>query len=81
MNEKDDAQIEELLNSFIDDELNERQQTEIKRLQADVNGNNGAIQLCRHLLASLAAEEVKGETAEAVEQSEAAKPNGEAAVP
>ena len=48
------------------------------KLMADVNGNNGAIQLCEQLLAQLDAEkaEALGQDAGQGEQGEAAKPNG-----
>lgn len=48
------------------------------KLMADVNGNNGAIQLCQQLLAQLDAQQTEalGQDPEQSEQSEATKPNG-----
>lgn len=50
---------------------------------ADVAANNGAIQICQHLLANLAAESdaAQAETHEAADQGEQAKPNGEVTAP
>ena len=56
-------------------------QAQVNKLQADVNANNGAIQLCQNFLASLAADAAKAEAVEPTEQSEEAKPNGEVAAP
>lgn len=56
--------------------------------QLDLEANNGALQLCRHLLASLAADADVAEAAaeeagveEVAAQSESAKANGEASAP
>ena len=55
------------------------------KCQADVAANNGAIQICRHLLAELATEvaanAAQAETHEATEESKSAKANGEAVGP
>jgi len=53
---KDESNIDELLNSFVDGELNERQQTEIRRLiahDADAAGRLREIQKCKMLVGSL----------------------------
>lgn len=72
MNDKDRTHIDELLSSYLDDELSERQHTEVKRLISHdqrIAGRLRELEKCRELLGSLPHQEAPAGILEAVKES------------